>query len=173
VRGDATLAARLLLRGTGLAGLTAAVGGGVAVVAASRPWYVAVARVEMLGDDQSRPVSGLAGVPGTPWGWIVLAAGILAVAVGLAIAIDRPPPRARPVLWATAGAVAAAAVAALAAPADLTRVAGVGASDLLEVAEELPVGVDVTMWTTTGSGVHLALAAAALVAIGAAAARDT
>lgn len=172
MRGDATLTARLLLRGTGLAGLAAAAGGALAVVATTRPWYATVARVEMLGAVQARRVEALPGLPTVPWAWLAFLAGLVALGVGLGVAVDRPFSRSRLTLATSAVLLAVAGAGALVLPTELARLGGRQTRELLELSERLPTGVALELSAVTGVGVHLTLAAAALVAVGALGARE-
>jgi hypothetical protein len=172
VRGDAALTARLLLRGPGLAGMTAVLGGALAAVAATRPWYRAVADLTMLGEQQARTVATQAGLPRTVSGWVVVGLGIAAVAVGATCALDRPFPRARRWLWSIAVVLGVLAGAAVTLRPPFERVAGGNGTDLLELAERLPHGVDLTLSVQTGSGPPLLLLGALLVGVGASALRD-
>jgi hypothetical protein len=172
VRGDTALTARLLLRGTGLAGMTATLGGALAVIAATRPWYLAVADLSMLGEQQHRTVASLPGMPTTVWGWLAVAFGLAVVVLGTNVALDRPPPYARRWLWLGAAALAAPAVAALLVRPGLERVAGTDGEQLLELAERLPSGVELTVSVQAGPGPMMLGAAAILVGIGAFGMRD-
>lgn len=172
MRGDATLSARLLLRGAGMAGLLAAAGGLLAVAATTRPWYAVVVTVEMLGDEGERTVATLAGLPATVGGWVVLPLGVLAVTLGGLVALDRPPHWAR---WGLAGAAAGlavvAAVAALQVPGT-SAIAGDQTARLDELAERLPVGIELDLRSEPRQGVWLVLIAAGMVGGGALAARE-
>jgi hypothetical protein len=172
VRGDATLTARLLLRSTGLAGLTTVAGGVLAAIAATRPWYVGVAELSMLGDQQGRTVASLAGVPATVSGWLVVLLGVSAAVLGTDVALDRPHPHARRwlLLTATLLLLLAAMVSWWRPP--LERVAAGDAARLLELAERLPSGVELVVSVRPGPGPVLVALAAVLVAGGALAARD-
>jgi hypothetical protein len=172
VRGDAALTARLLLRGTGLAGLTVTVGGALAVIAASRPWYRAVADLTMLGEQQGRTVASLAGAPATPWGWGAVLLGVAAAVLGTSIALDRPQLHARRWLLAIAAALAVLAGAGYLLRPGLAQVAGSDGEGLRELAERLPTGVELTLAVRPGSGPLLLLVAAAIVAVGAVLADD-
>jgi hypothetical protein len=172
VRGDAALTARLLLRGAGLAGVTAAAGGLVLIVASLRAWSVTLAEISMLGGAEDRTVAVLRGVPATPGGWVALLAGTAAVVLGLAIALDRPPPHARTLVAAVGTLAAAAAVASLVVVPDPARIAGPDAAELLALRERLPVGVDLELRTAPSSGPWWALTGALLAVTGAGAARD-
>jgi hypothetical protein len=172
VRGDATLSARLLLRGSGLAGLLAAAGGLLAVAATTRPWYAAVVTVEMLGDEGERTVATLLGLPATIGAWVVVALGMLAVALGTAIAVDRPPHWAR---WGLGGAAAGLVVVAVVAALQIPRaeaVAGEQSTRLAELAGRLPTGVELDLRTEPGGGVWLVVVAAGMVGGGAIGARE-
>ena len=174
MRGDATLQARLLLRGTGVAGAGVAAGGVLALIGAYRPWYAVTARLTMLDEEQASAVAELAGWQAHPWGWLVPALGVVAVALGVAMALDRPPARTRPLLLATAGLLgAASALGALLRP-------GVGRFDiadsrlreLLDLAERLPEGLELGFSVAVADGVWVTAAAALLTAVGALAARE-
>jgi hypothetical protein len=172
VRGDAALTARLLLRRTGVAGVTAAVGGVLAVVAAALPWYVAIADLSMLGEEQGRTVATLDGLPGTVWGWFALALAAGVAVLGAAIAVDRPPPRARPLLAGAAGTALLVAGVGSAARPDLRRVAGSTGDDLLALADRLPSGVELSVAVAPGPGPVLLAVAGLLVAAAAVLADD-
>jgi hypothetical protein len=166
VRGDAALTARLLLRRTGVAGVTAVVGGVLAAVAATRPWHVAVADLTMLGEQQGRPVATLDGLPGTVWGWCALALAVGTAALGAAIAVDRPPARARALLAGAAVTAWLIAVVGVLASPGLERVAGPTGDDLLALAERLPSGVELSVTVQPGPG-PLLLAVAGLLVVAA------
>jgi hypothetical protein len=172
VRGDAALTARLLLRGTGLAGLLAAAGGALALRGAFGPWYRAVAVVAMLGAEDDRTIATVAGLPDTVGAWAAAGLGSLAIVLGLAIAFDRPPHWAR---WGLAlvagGLLLCAAVAAVRVPPVDTVAAGAGA-ELEALADRLPTGVQLEVATTVAVGVWRVVVAGVMVAIGAAAARE-
>jgi hypothetical protein len=172
VRGDAALTARLLLRRTGLAGLLAAAGGALAIAGALGPWYRAVATIGMLGTEDDRTIATLTGLPGSPSGWAVAGLGLLALVLGLAIAIDRPPHWARLVLAVTAAAMlVVAAVAAWRIP-DLDRVVAGAGAQLEALAERLPTGVELEVATTVAVGLWRVAVAGVMVGVGAAAARE-
>jgi hypothetical protein len=172
VRGDATLTARLLLRGPGLAGLTTVAGGGLAAIAATRPWYLGVAELSMLGDQQGRTVATLAGVPGTVSGWLVVLLGVCAAVLGTNVALDRPHPHARRLLLLTATLLLLLAAVVSWWRPPLERVAAGDAARLLELAERLPSGVELVVSVRPGLGPALVALAAVLVGGGALAARD-
>jgi hypothetical protein len=172
VRGDATLTARLLLRGTGLAGAVVVLGGGLAAVAATRPWYLAVAEMTMLGDQQGRTVASLAGVPATVLGWVVVALGLAAAVLGTNVALDRPPPHARALLLAVSAVLlVVAATVALRRP-PLERVAADDADRLLALADRLPTGVELAISVRPALGPLVVGFAALLIGGGALAARE-
>ncbi len=167
------LTARLLLRASGLAGVVVALGGVLAVVAATRPWFTAVAEVAMLGVEQNRAVAALTGVPDTPGGWLTLAAGLVAVVLGAAAALDRPPASTRTVLLGCALLLVSAAGWAWVGPGpSLARVAGGEGDQLLDLAGRLPSGVDLQLSVRAAMGPVLSAVAAVMVAVGTLAARD-
>lgn len=173
MRGDALLTARLVLRRDGLAGVVIAVGGTLAVVAATRPWYQAMAEVAMLGTQQARAVGVVHGLPSTVPGWVALVLGVVAVTLGVACALDRPPGKARPVLVAVAlGLVAAALYGWLGPAPELAAVAGREGRELLGLAERLPLGVGLELDVRAGVGPWLTMIAAILVAGGMFGARE-
>jgi hypothetical protein len=172
VRGDIGLTVRLLLRRQGVAGLVGAVGGAVAVGAAMRPWYRAVVTVQMLGDDGERTVASLAGVPSLVAGWVVVTLGVVAAALGIAVAADRPPPRAPVALAATGTALAAITAAAAVWLQPLDRITGAELERLRGLTDRLPVGVDLAFEVARGDGLVWLAAAAALVLVGAAGTRN-
>lgn len=173
MRGDALLTARLLLRRDGLAGIAVAAGGATAVYAAAQPWYLAMAEVAMLGAEQARAVGAVRGVPQTLPGWVVLALGVVAFALGLASAFDRPPAQARRVLLVAAvGLVAAAAYGWFGPAPELAEVAGREGRELLDLAERLPSGIAVELGVRPGTGPWAALVAGLFVAGGVLAAQE-
>lgn len=174
VRGDAALQARLLLRATGMAGAGVAVGGLLALVGAYRPWYAVTAELRMLGSDQTGTVDRLAGWEAHPWGWLVPALGVVVVALGVAVALERPPRRARPVLLTAAGLLALAATGGATARPRVDRfdITGSRLRELLELADRLPEGVELGFTVAVAHGTWITAAAAALTLAGALAARE-
>lgn len=174
MRGDVTLQARLLLRRTGLAGTGVAVGGLLALAGAYRPWYAVRAELAMLGDDQSSAVAELAGWQAQPWGWVVPALGIVAVALGVAMALDRPPARTQPVLLGTAGLLGMSAAGGALLRPEIRRfdIAGSRLRELLDLAERLPDGVELDFGVAVSDGVWVTVVAATAVAVSALAARE-
>ncbi len=174
MRGDATLQARLLLRATGMAGAAVTLGGIGALVGAYRPWYAVTAELRMLEADQTRSVAELAGWASHPWGWLVPALGVLAVALGVATAIDRPPARTRPVLLGTAGLLGVMAVVGSVRRPEVNRfdIAGSRLRELVDLADRLPSGVELGFTVAVADGVWVTLASAVVVLIGALAARE-
>lgn len=174
MRGDALLYLRLLRRARGLLGVLSATAGAAALVAAYLPWYQVAASVDMLGGEQSRPVASLAGWQAHPWGWLVPALALVAVVVGVALAVDRPLPFTRDVELA-AGLGLAAAVSAgglLFPPVSRFDVAGSRLRELAGLADRLPEDVALTFAVRAGVGLWVTLAAAALLVVVAFAARD-
>lgn len=172
MRGDAALTARLLLRGAGLAGVVAALGGVAVVLGAMRPWSVALAEVSMLGGTDERTVALLRGVPGTVGGWATALAGVAVIGLGMSIALDRPPARARALLGATAVVAGAIAIVHLLVVPDPLRIAGQEAVELVALRDRLPVGVELELRSAAASGPWWVAGGALLGLVGAAAARD-
>ncbi|HSK21813.1 MAG TPA: hypothetical protein VK906_01490 [Egicoccus sp.] len=173
MRGDALLTARLLLRGDGVAGVVIAAGGALAVLAATQPWYHAMAEIAMLGSAQARAVGSVRGLPATVPGWVALALGVVAVVLGVACALDRPPGRARTVLVGVALGLAAAALYGWLGPVpELAGVAGREGRELLGLAERLPLGIALELDVRPAVGPWLVAVAAILVAGGVVAARE-
>lgn len=165
MRGDATLQARLLLRGTGIVGAAVALGGVGALVGAYRPWYAVTAELTMLGEDQTRAVAELAGWASHPWGWLIPASGMLAIALGVAAAIDRPPPHTRRLLLLVAGLLAALAGTGAVQRPEVNRfdLAGSRLRELVDLADRLPTGVELSFEVTVADGVWVTLACGAIV----------
>jgi hypothetical protein len=173
VRGELPHALVAVGRGSGLAGLVAAAAGVGAVVAATQPWYEAAAELSMLGESDDRAVVVLVGWSLIP-GIVAALAGLVAAALGTALAIDRHPG------WARRGLLAAAVTLAVAGTVPLLRRPRLdrfpdetGAlGDLRAVVGELPVGVELAISVRPGIGPTTALVAAALIVAAVAAARD-
>jgi hypothetical protein len=170
VRGDAALTVRLLLRGPGLAGTTIAVAGVLGGVSTLLPWQHEVERVELLGGRGERTLSTVRGLPGEPLAWLVLAAAIVLIWLGLTLALDRPPMRAR--LAAAMAAVVLVGAGAAAASVGQGRSAAETASSDRNGEVALPVGVEVTTVNRTGMGPWLAVAGGVLALGGTLTARE-
>lgn len=174
MRGDTALQARLALRGAGLAGAVITAGGVLAIGGAYLPWHAVTAELAMLEDAQSRPVAELPGWEAHPWGWLVPALGLVALVLGAALMVDRPPRRARVVLGVTAAGLGASAALGLVWSPAVRRfdVAGTRLRELSELADRLPEGVELSFSVGTGPGLWVTLLAAALIGLGTAAARE-
>lgn len=170
---DARGFAEAVGRGSGLAGLVLAAGGLLVLSSVVAPWWEAHAELALSGVAQGREVTSLegwehlAGIAGA-------AAGVVAAALGIALAIDRHPGWTRPAAM-TAGAVAAlaAAVGTWWQPS-LGRFPDRGGSlgELRDVVDELPVDVELALTVVRGSGAVLAAIGAGLIVLGTAAARE-
>lgn len=172
MRGDVALTARLLLRGTGLAGIAVAAGGALAVVAATRPWYHAMAQVTMLDAVQARAVDSLLGTQ-TLLGWVTLVLGLVAILLGIACALDRPPAHARRVLLGCALALLVVSLLAWFGPSpELARVAGSEGDELTRLGSRLPDGIELRLAVRTAVGPALAALASVIVTGGTFAARE-
>lgn len=174
MRGDATLQVRLLLRQTGMAGAGITLGGLGAVVGAYRPWYAVTAELAMLDEDQTRSVAELAGWAAHPWGWLIPALGVLAIGLGVATAIDRPPARTRRLLLATSGLLAVGALLGSWQQPEVNRfdIAGSRLRELVDLADRLPTGVELGFSVAVADGVWITLFSAGVVFVGALAARE-
>jgi len=172
VRGDAGLTLRLLLRGTGFAGLVTAAGGGLVLTGALCPWYAIVAEVSMLGGDSSQTVASMPGIPATPGGWIAGGLGVFVTMLGGLIAFDRPPLRGRQLALYAGVLLLAVATISVAWVPELTHIAAGTTAELLDTADQLPVGVELELHATTASGPWWVLAGAATVVLGAFSARE-
>lgn len=172
MRGDLSLHLGLLARPQGVVGLVGVVAGATAFAAAYLPWYDVAATVEVLGSSGMRAVASLAGWESHPWGWVVPALALAAMAFGIGIAIDRPPPG-NLLLWTGLGLAAAVAGGGLLfPPVDRFDVAGSRLRELAALADRLPRDVDLTFSVRPAVGLWLTLAAAALVVAAALAERD-
>lgn len=174
MRGDATLQARLLLRQTGIAGAGVTLGGFAAIIGAYRPWYAVTAELTMLDEDQTRSVAELAGWAAHPWGWLMPALGVLAIGLGVATAIDRPPARTRPLLLGTAGVLGLGALVGSWQRPEVNRfdIAGSRLRELVDLADRLPTGVELDFDVAVAGGVWITLLAAGIVLAGALTARE-
>lgn len=174
MRGDATLQARLLLRGSGLAGAVVVAGGLLGLAGAYRSWYAVAAELTMLDERQARAVAHLAGWAAHPWAWLVPALSLAAVALGAAIAVDRPPAHTRDLLL-TAGGLLGVAVglgALLRPGVNRFDVAGTRLRELVDLADRLPDGVELGFSVALTDGVWLTLGGAVLIVAGTIAARE-
>jgi hypothetical protein len=173
VRGDAALTARLLLRGTGLAGLLATVGGGLVIGGALAPWRLTVAQVTMLGHDEERVVAATRGLPGTVGGWVVAVAAVAIVVLGLLVAVDQPPRGAR---WWVVGLGLGCFLVAVGTLMSPPPTEGLDAAQVLASlgAEEatLPAGIEVVPGVRRGYGPGLVVLGALLAILGGLAARE-
>lgn len=165
MRGDALLAARLLLRPRGLAGLLAVTAGGAALASVYLPWHRVAADVVLLGRTETEPVAALAGWQAHPWNWVVPVCAVAAIAAGAGLALDHVVPHTRALLAAAGGGLAVAVAVAAVRPPPVARfdVAGSRLRELAGVAERLPEDVDLAFSVQAGTGLWLALAAAALL----------
>jgi hypothetical protein len=173
LRGELPYALVAVGRGSGLAGLVAAVAGLAAIATVALPWHEAAAELAMLGAAEDRAVVTLVGLRTLP-GIAAVLAGLLAVCLGVALAIDRHPG------WTRRGLLAAAAVLALAGTvAQLRRPTldrfpdeSGALGDLRAVVGELPRGVELTISVRAGVGATIALIAATSILLAVVAARD-
>ncbi|MGH3441021.1 MAG: hypothetical protein ACRDUY_03045 [Nitriliruptorales bacterium] len=164
MRGDLALHARLLLRPRGIVGLVGAVAGLTAVAAVYLPWYEVRASISMLGGSSARSVAGLAGWEAQPWIWLAAAIGFAAAVVGLAVAVDLGPARARGLLGGAAGGLTAIAIVSLLlAPPQERFMTDRDLQQLQSAAGSVPSDVDVGFAVGSSVGLWLTLSAAALL----------
>ncbi len=172
MRGDLALEMRLVLRREGAIGLAGAVAGAAGVVASYLPWYTVHATVSMLDETRTSAVASLPGWQAQPWIWTGTALAALAVALGVAIALDRPPRWWREGLLTAAIALASVAgISALVAPPWDRFMADAELQRLQSIAERVPRDVEVAFSVTPATGVWVALATAAVLLATALAAR--
>lgn len=164
MRGDLLLNLRVVLRPRGVTGLIAGVVGLIAAVTVYLPWYEIRAEVTMLGSTRARTVAELAGWEAHPWLWVVAVSGAVAAVVGIAIAVDRPPPRSRDLLVATGIVLAlTAGLSALVVPPTARFGAGETLAELGWLAERVPDDIAVELYVRPAVGLWIALATAALL----------
>lgn len=173
MRGDTALTVRLLRRGSGIAGVTIVLGGALVVSGTFSPWRATVAQVDVLGVTDDRVIAVTHGVPATVGGWVLAVLGIAVLVLGVAVALDRPPPRSRRAVLLLAGGCALATVAVLllgpggAAPDHAQLLAQLGAEG-----GKLPGDVEVTGHQRHSIGPWLTLAGTVVAFIGGAAAPE-
>lgn len=164
MRGDLLLNLRIVLRPRGVTGLIAAVVGLIGAVTVYLPWYEIRSEVTMLGSTRARTVAELAGWQAHPWLWVVAVTGALAMVIGVAIAVDRPPPRSRDLLVGTGVALAlTAGVSALIVPPTGRFGATETIAELGWLSERVPDDIAVELFVRPAAGLWVALAAAALL----------
>lgn len=162
-----------IVRRSGLAGLVAALAGGVAIAAGPAAWWEVSAELTLSGATQARTVVTLDGTDSLP-GWSVLLGGVTVVALGLALAVDRHPGWTRPALLSGAGLIGAGAIAGSWPPPTLGRFPDPDGAltQLRATSTDLPVGVELTLEVARAEGAWLAGAAAILTLAAVLAARE-
>lgn len=176
-RGDLLLELRLLLRPRALVAGVGGLAGLAGLVGAYLPWYGVSMRVTYApwtpeGAPAPQPVShsvthsSLAGWEAHPWGWLAPALALIALAVGLLAALDRPPPRHDNLqIGIGLGLAVLAGVSALVLP-PVDRFGGRRLQQLADLADRLPTDVELTfgvgpawgLWVTLGAAVLLVTA---------------
>jgi hypothetical protein len=163
----------LVLRPSGIAGLVVAIGGLAGSASLVITWHEARAELAMLGTSQDRAITTVAGWQ-LPWGVAAAVAGLVALVLGSALAIDRHPGWTRPVTL-----VAGSVVLACGASSFLRRPTlgwfpdRRGAlSELRSVTDALPVGVELSLTVHLGSGPYVAAGGALMILVGVLAARE-
>lgn len=167
MRGDVLLRLRMAARPRGLAGVAGAVAGLSGMASAYLPWYRVSADVAMLGSAQSRAVAALAGWQAHPWSWLVPALSLVAVVVGVRVAVDQPLPYTRDLTVAAGlGLGAIAAIGGLSfPPVSRFDVAGSRLRELAELADRLPSDVELTFTVRPAVGLWLAVVVAAWMVV--------
>ena len=163
MRGDLSLRLHLLARPAGVVGLVAAVAGTAAFAGAYLPWYDVTATVDLLGTSQQQAVASLAGWQAHPWGWLVPALGLLTIAAGVMLAIDRPAPHRTLLVTGTGLALSVVAGGLLFPPVARFDVAGSRLRELAALSGRLPADVELAFDVRASTGMWVTLAAAALV----------
>lgn len=172
MRGDLALRVRMLVRPSSVAGVAGVVGGATAFAAAYLPWYDVTATVDVLGTSQRRAVASLAGWQAHPWGWLVPVLGLVAVAGGVLLAIDRPAPPRTLLLGGCGMALTVVVGALLLPPVARFDVAGSRLRELAALSGRLPPDVELAFAVRPATGMWLTLAAAAVVVLAALVARE-
>ena len=172
MRGDLSLRMHLLVRPAGVVGLVGAVAGVVAFAAAYLPWYAVTATVDLLGTSQQQAVASLAGWQAHPWGWLVPALGLVVVAAGVLLAVDRPAPPRTMLVGGCGLALTVVAGGVLFPPVDRFDVAGSRLRELAALSGRLPEDIVLTFDVRPAIGLWLTLAAGALVFVAALVSRE-
>lgn len=162
-----------IARRSGVAGLVVAAGGGCAAAGAVTPWWQAHAELSLSGVAQGRPVTGLLGVEHLA-GVAAAGAAVVALLLGLSLAIDRHPGWTRPALLGAGGVAAATASVGTWWTPGLGRFPDRGGAlgELRDVVGELPMDVELTLTVIRGPGTALTAIGAGLIVLGTAAARE-
>lgn len=173
MRGDLALQLRIALRPRGLLGVAGAVMGVAGVTAVYLPWYELHADVTLLGHTRGGSIGVLAGWQAQPWIWLAAAISIAAAVVGMAVALDRPPPSTRRILFALALALAAlTGLSALLVPPRTRFLTDTRFEQLEAVAGRMPDDVALRLTVQLGIGLWITLTAAALLLLAAFATRE-
>lgn len=162
---DAALTARLVVRPSGLAGLAASLAGLGALWTATRPWHVVAADVTMLGARQGRLVDGAAG-SSLPWAVLVIVAGLVAVGLGAALAVDRHPGWTRPALLGAAAMLLVSGVVAVLLRPPLSGLAASSEAlaEVVALRGSLPEGTALELTVRAGPAAFAAAIAGLVVA---------
>ncbi len=173
MRQDLALQLRMVLRPRGTIGMAVALAGLVGVAAVYLPWYELDASVTLLGHTRSGSLATLAGWRAQPWIWLVAAASLTAMGVGLAVALDRQPPSTRRTLFALALIVAVLAGLSAVLDPPPTRFLSEARFDELEAAaRRMPDDVALRLIVRPGLGLWLTLIEAGLLGAGAVTTRE-
>ncbi len=173
MRGDLALQLRVALRSRGVLGIVALAGAVATVVAVYLPWYEVQVRVEALDHTQAGAVTAIPGWQAQPWIWSVAGLAIVAAALGIALAIDRPPSWTREGLLAVAVGIAlVAGASATVRPPDARFLADDRLRRLHATIAELPEDVQVDLGIRPATGIWVSLAGSALLVATAFAVRE-
>lgn len=164
----------MALRPRGIIGLVATLAATTGLIAVYLPWYGVRFDVRVLGAREVGTIASLAGWQAQPWIWLGAALSVIAAVIGLAVAIDRRPPRAGLALATIALAQATTTgLSALFAPPPSRLLADEQLRRLRNLPAAVPDDVGVTFAVDVGAGIWVGLAAAALLLAAALAMRET
>lgn len=164
MRGDLALQLRTALRPRGIFGIAGVVAGFVGVVAVYLPWYALEADVTLLGHSRGGSIATLPGWQAQPWVWLAAAISLVAAAVGAAVALDRPLPSTRAILFVLALTLGAlAGLSALLVPPTSRFLADTRFDELEAVAGRLPGDVALRVTVRPAIGLWITSIVAALL----------
>ena len=173
MRSDFALQLRTVLRPRGTLGIAVAIAGLAGIAAVYLPWYELDASVTLLGHTRGGSLASLPGWQAQPWIWLVPTASVIAVTVGLAVALDRQPPSTRRTLFALALTIAAlAGLSALLDPPPTRFLADSRLDELEAAAGRMPEDVALRLIVHAGVGLWVTVIEAVLLVVAAFAIRE-